>query len=336
MFQTIFRSFLVGLFILSSSFSSFTLSCTTFADQKNLILGKNFDWNQGQGFLVSNKKGWSKKSLVAAPQAQPLRWESKYNSITFNLLGLEFPNNGVNEAGLSVEILWLNDSEYPQRETLPATNELQWIQYQLDTAATVEEAITNAKNIWLYPFVSKIHYFICDYNSCATFSYQKQKLVINRDLKIKALANTIYSESLTTWESGDQTQRFSILASYLSENQKPMNVDEAFKLLEKVHLKSNQWRIVFDKAQSILNFKIAKDGLLKLFPYQKTLQEGTCRDQQTQYFNLSQAVVGDISNLFSPLSDSINEALVDQFDPKLAPAALKRAIKNLPKTFTCL
>lgn len=324
---------LIALYFLS--YSSPVFSCTAFADSQNMIVAKNFDWNQGHGILISNKKGWSKKSLSSVPKAQALQWTSQYNSLTFNQLGLAFPYNGVNEAGLSVEILWLNKSEYSKNENFPIINELQWIQYQLDTAATVEEAITNAKNTWLSPFVAKIHYFVCDYKSCAVLSYQNQKLVINKDLRIKALANDVYAESLQTWESGNKTERFSILASQLTNHPQPFEIADAFNLLEKAHLPSNQWRIVFDKANHILNFKIAKDGLLKIFPYQKFLQEGSCHNQPTLAFDFSQALVGDISNQMQPLEAHFNDTIVDQFNPRLAPQALKEDIKKLTRSFTC-
>lgn len=319
----------------SISYSPRACSCTAFADSQNMIIAKNFDWNQGHGILVSNKKGWNKKSLSAIPQKPALKWTSEYNSITFNQLGVEFPYNGVNEAGLSVEILWLNNSDYSKNEKLPVTNELQWIQYQLDTAATVEEAITNAKNLWLFPFVAKIHYFVCDYKSCAVFSYQNRQLVINKDLQIKALANDVYADSLKVWEGGDKTARFSILATQLTAHPQPLEIADAFGLLEKAHLPSNQWRIVYDKANHILNFKIAKDGLLKILPYQKLLQEGTCHDQQTLAFDFSQASVGDISHLMQPLNAHFNDTIVDKFNPKLAPQTLKQEIKMLTRSFTC-
>lgn len=326
---------LKAFFFCSLFYSLRIFPCTTFADSQNALIAKNFDWSQGQGFLVSNKKGWNKKSLDTRPLAKSLHWKSLYNSITFNQLSMEFPYNGINEVGLTVEILWLNKSVYSPNENLPVTNELQWIQYQLDTAATVEEAIANAKNIWLLPFVAKIHYFICDNKSCAIVSYQDQQLVINKDLQMKALANDIYAESLKAWKAGDRTQRFSILASALSAHPQPFKVDEAFNLLEKAHLPSNQWRIVFDKTNQNVHFKIAIDGLIKILPYQKFLQEGSCFDQPTKAFNLSQASVGDISQQMLPLSYEYNDAMIDQFNPHLAPQLLKNEIKKITRSFTC-
>ena len=73
------------------------------------------------------------------PQEKPASWVSRYGSVTFNQYGREFPNGGMNEAGLVVELMWLDDTTYPATDGRPALDCLEWIQYQLDTAATLSD-----------------------------------------------------------------------------------------------------------------------------------------------------------------------------------------------------
>jgi hypothetical protein len=46
----------------------------------------------------------------------------------------ENSSGGINEAGLAVELMWLDDAEYPADPRIPSFGTLEWIQYQLDQA----------------------------------------------------------------------------------------------------------------------------------------------------------------------------------------------------------
>ncbi|MFT7624554.1 MAG: penicillin V acylase-like amidase (Ntn superfamily), partial [Myxococcota bacterium] len=121
-------------------------ACTTFLceDGQDVLIGKSYDWHQGAGLVLVNKRGVAKKALVLEPGATPAQWTSRYGSITFNQYGREMPNGGMNTAGLVVEVMWLRASRYPAPDKRPTLNELQWIQYQLDRFATVKEVVEHA------------------------------------------------------------------------------------------------------------------------------------------------------------------------------------------------
>jgi len=51
---------------------------------------------------------------------------------------LEFPLGGMNEAGLIVETMVLEDTQYPSPDSRPEVETLQWVQYQLDNFSTIE------------------------------------------------------------------------------------------------------------------------------------------------------------------------------------------------------
>ena len=97
--------YLLLTLILIAGYSSL-YACTSFRlkDESKVVVGKNYDWIIDPGILVTNKRNMAKTAFVD-PDEKPFKWVSKYGSITFNQYGREFPNGGMNEAGLVVEAL---------------------------------------------------------------------------------------------------------------------------------------------------------------------------------------------------------------------------------------
>src|SRR5215813_3170068 len=85
------------------------LPCTTFVLQgkDNVYFGRNLDWDWEDGLVIVNPRNETKASLVIIPGNKPLKWTSKYGSVTFNQFGQEMPFGGMNEAGLVVENMHL-------------------------------------------------------------------------------------------------------------------------------------------------------------------------------------------------------------------------------------
>lgn len=101
------------------------MACSTFCLRAgpHIVLGKNFDWYTGEGFLSINARHAKKTALVLSPE-RPVQWTAAYGSVTFNQIGREFPFGGMNEVGLVVELLWLSETRYPPPDTRPSLNEL--------------------------------------------------------------------------------------------------------------------------------------------------------------------------------------------------------------------
>jgi len=94
------------------------------------------------------------------PATEPaLIWKSRYGSVTFNPLGRELPDGGMNEAGLFIWEMGFGP-EYPTDERLPILFQMQWMQYQLDNYATVEEVTANVDRVALDGW--GWHYFVAD------------------------------------------------------------------------------------------------------------------------------------------------------------------------------
>jgi len=240
-------------------------ACTTFCFESNgtRVFGKNYDWDVEDGLAIVNKRGVAKTALTAE---DPAMWTSRYGSITFNQYGREFPSGGINEKGLVVELMWMDQTMYPEggrRRTLPT---LQWIQYQLDTAASVDEVVASDAKVHISNTGSaRIHFLIADATGAvATFEYINGKTVIHRGDKLPypVLTNDMYQVSVTYLEYLDPNQpltRSSLDRFVRASRGLPAGknaVDEAFALLDDVAQAGyTQWSIVYDIAEKRAYFR---------------------------------------------------------------------------------
>ncbi|MBF0297473.1 MAG: linear amide C-N hydrolase [Oligoflexia bacterium] len=271
--------------------------CTTFFMWDNsdghdrAFLGKNYDWHMGQGMIYLNKRGVKKSPIVLKgmkSNGSTTFWKSRYGSLTFNQYGREFPNGGINEKGLVVEVSILKDSKFPSFvESGKTINELQWVQYQLDNFSSVKEMIDETKNLNIVPYYGKVHYLACDRTrNCAAFEYLNGHWVITtgKKLKLKTLTNSTYEDSITNFSSyrgfgGERNfpvvrplihkkdksiahfLQASLMASQFHMND-PLNtiegVDYGFQILKKVAhpLSFTQWQIIYDIDNLGVYFKV--------------------------------------------------------------------------------
>jgi choloylglycine hydrolase len=181
-------------------------ACSTFClrHEGRIVFGKNYDWDVSEGMLVVNKRNVAKASTsVANAAATPaLRWTSRHGSVTFNQYGREFPNGGINEAGLVIELMWLNDTRYPDSDARPALGCLQWIQYQLDTAAMVREVLASDGKVRISSSAA-VHYLVADrHGDVAAVEFLDGRLVAHtgEKLPVAALTNSTYAGSLAYLE----------------------------------------------------------------------------------------------------------------------------------------
>ena len=230
----VIRTLLVALILLTAQAAD---ACTTFCTRG--LFGRNYDWNIGYGMVTVNKRGMSKSSALTGAPAQ---WVSRYGSITFNQYGRDNPTGGMNEAGLVVELMWLDGTRYPKADTRPEVGGLEWIQYQLDTASTVAEVIVNARRVRISDEAAPLHYLVADARgNAATVEFLGGEIVVNRGQSL-ALANDPYSESVAAMQKG-ANDRFARASKGLAS---ATSVDDAFALLDNVAQPHTQWSIVYD------------------------------------------------------------------------------------------
>lgn len=104
-----------------------------------ILTGRSMDWKAEIATnLWALPRGVQRTGQAGANSAQ---WTSKYGSVVAT--GYDIcTTDGLNEAGLAVNLLWLAESQYPA-ETAdgPAVSLALWGQYVLDNFATVAEAV---------------------------------------------------------------------------------------------------------------------------------------------------------------------------------------------------
>lgn len=176
-------------------------ACTAFAIPTSAtgIVAKSYDWGYGGGLAFANPRGAHKRAWLIGDAGPALTWTSRHASLTFNQLGRDMPMGGMNEAGLVVEILWLEQTRYESPDPRPSVNESQWIQWQLDTASSVAEVLRNAALARVAMVRAPVHYFVCDRaGACAVVEYLQGRLAVHHaeTLVTPVLANDSYATSM--------------------------------------------------------------------------------------------------------------------------------------------
>ncbi len=105
------------------------------------ITARSMDWKTDVGTnLWTLPKGMERTGEAGDRSA---RWTSKYGSVVATGYDIS-TTDGVNEAGLNANLLWLVESDYPNammNEEKPTLAISLWAQYMLDNFATVAEAV---------------------------------------------------------------------------------------------------------------------------------------------------------------------------------------------------
>ncbi|RUR11252.1 linear amide C-N hydrolase [Legionella septentrionalis] len=77
-----------------------------------------------------------------------LKWKSRYGNVVVTEFHTNAASDGINEKGLSVHLLYLADTKYPETDpSKPQISNVLWSQYLLDNYATVNEALNGMKDL---------------------------------------------------------------------------------------------------------------------------------------------------------------------------------------------
>ena len=289
-------------------------ACTSVYHAPSLIMLKSYDWHDGDGDLYFNPKGMIRSAFPheSSTQHSTYSWQSKFSSLTFNQYGRGFPNGGINEKGLVIEVLWLEQSKAVPIDKRPYLNELEWVQFALDTQSSVAELIQASQRLRISPIHGKVHYMTCDASGqCATIESLNGRVVIHshEHLPYPALTNHSYSDSLDYFntlvnkpkKAKGSLKRFVVAAQATKQTQK-LSLLKALNTLDKVKIEGyTKWQIAYDLRNKEILFRTAYEpsvkslSLVKLIQSLK-IQEG-CSAQYT--LSLSSKATRDLPKYFT-------------------------------------
>ena len=288
--------------------SSAAFGCTTFVlkNDSSLLFGRNLDWYSDDGVAVVNKRNVQKEALVFPPE-QSTTWTSKYGSVTFNQFGKEFPFGGMNERGLVVELMVV-PGQFPALDNRTAVNELQWVQYQLDNCASIEEVIATDSKIRIQMISQNLHYLVCDSSGNAVvieFTLSGMKVYRDEKLPIVVLENDPYQTSLKKRKL-KQECRFLTASNMLSVLSPKTNTKESirysFDVLDKVKL-DGSWSMVYDIKAKSIHFITGSNPIRRLI--QMNSFDFSCQSASLLY-DLARRDAGNVLTKFISYSRQLN------------------------------
>jgi len=321
-FRPFLSSFLAVL-VIACGLTARAQACTTFClrDGGRILFGKNYDWKVGDGMLVVNQRGLARQADLA--RDKPASWVARYGSVTFNQYGRDFPSGGMNEAGLVIELMWMEGSRYPAPDARPAVDVLQWIQYNLDTHSTVAEVLAADQKVRIAGDVP-LHYLVADRRGqVATVELLDGRMVAHtgKDLPVAALTNSTYQESATARqetkarhlappEGPGSLARFARAAERVDafDGRKGDAVAYAFATLDQVAQGSfTQWSIVYEIDRLRVHFRTRDHRPLRTLSL--AALDFAC-GHPVQALRLDAKVQGDVARDLVPYTRQINYDLL--------------------------
>ena len=256
--------------------------CSTFMLKQGSeqIFGHNLDMPMSiEGIVVVNKrsvfkvgKSWNELTSMEGRKSPEISWISKYGSITFNPFPREFPDGGMNEAGLCIWEMTLGGTKFLEDESLPKLFMMQWMQHVLDNFESVDQVLKSTSEIAIDGW--EWHFFTGDRTGkAAAIEYLDGKVVFHTEgtLPVTALCNTVYEkelEILKTYEgfggekpismTDTKVERFVHAAKMLKEYKPSKSdsiVDYGFDVLAHMERGLTQWSIICDMKRLRVYFK---------------------------------------------------------------------------------
>ncbi|AEE13752.1 Choloylglycine hydrolase [Thermodesulfobium narugense DSM 14796] len=198
---------------------SITFACTAVVlHGKDIIAARNFDWTNGQAFVVRHDRGVKKEADFLQDNDDDdfnsVQWVSKYGSITFDVVEtsllygqISIPVDGINEKGFWVSSLWLDDNDGKTSSNIDfkkaSINNWKLVEYLLDNCADVNDALKAIKNVQIINFnyadmSVNLHYIMADSsgNVAIVDILPDSKVIIHKNPEFDILTNNFYQLSL--------------------------------------------------------------------------------------------------------------------------------------------
>lgn len=304
------------------------------------IIGHNFDWPAKDAYFVINPAGIKRQSVNLVNSTTPaLQWVSKYGSVIIDLADKNKQVSttgvtGINQYGLNASILWLDDAKYPTITKKPVIGTSQWVQYFLDNAKTVAEAILLSKKIDIestnyQDHPALVHLIIHDAaGNSAVMEYINGKLVIHegKDFPVPVLTNDPYSDSIDSIKKyknfgedvslpgGHYSPTRFVLATYFIKTLPPITSNQqaianAFVALGYVSQPPGTnwltgWSIVYDLSNKIIYYRDVDNQQIRTI---NLSDFNFSKDEPVKVLFLNNSYSGDMKNYFKIINANNND-----------------------------
>ncbi|WP_420839487.1 linear amide C-N hydrolase [Bradyrhizobium oropedii] len=202
------RTLVIALVGALAASSSIALGCTRLVylgANGQVVTARSMDWRSDVATNLWIFPRGMKRNGEVGPNS--VQWTSKYGSVIASGYDIA-TTDGLNEAGLVANVLWLVESEYPKFDSSrPGLTIAAWAQYVLDNFRTVREAVDALQeepftivtdNVPGEKRLATLHLSISDATGdSAIVEYIGGKQVIHHDRKYQVMTNSpIFDEQL--------------------------------------------------------------------------------------------------------------------------------------------
>lgn len=188
-----------GSLLLSASIAEACTRIVYLGEGNNVITARSMDWKVD----VESDMWIFPRGMQRSGQAgeNSLEWTSKYGSVITSGFNIA-TTDGINEKGLSANVLWLVESEYPKfdKNSKPGLSLAAWTQYVLDSFPDVASAVAAIEK---EPYtivtadvpgesrLASLHLSLSDTSGdSAIIEYIDGKQVIHHDRKYQVMTNS--------------------------------------------------------------------------------------------------------------------------------------------------
>lgn len=325
------------IFSIASSVQSKACSAFLLTGKEHNVVGFNENWKTMPGMIVVNKRDVLKRSiswqnLTTDHTKAATQWISKFGSVTFNLLGYDFPCYGVNEKGLFLVELYLEETTRVYHPKQPNLFWAQWIQYQLDHYQSVREVVDHLNggpNIDWWPNAAGSHFFLTDAKgNAATIALLNGKYTVltDKEMPMPLLCNNQYQKDLNAakkfdflggnekfdparnknWE--DRYNRAYYMLKNYKYDKKP--VDYAWNILNAIH--PGEWQTVIDTKTMNLYFRSDLKKDVKTIDISKL---DFSKNAAVKYLDIHTDEKGTVNGYFQNLTVAKNNQYVGEGFP---------------------
>ena len=340
--QPIISTLLLTFIIIFVSSTLFPCQTFTLKKGQTLIVGHNLgNRTYVPGSVFINKRGVRKTAVswqeILSGEKSPhphLEWISRFGSVTFSPFCRDFPDGGMNEAGLYIGEMTLSGTRFPEDESKPLLFMMLWMQYVLDNFDTIDQVVQSLHDLTIDGWTW--HFFTADrQGNSAVIEFLDGNVTVYKgdSLPYPILCNTRYGREIETIESykgfggekridlnSRKQQRFIHGAQMIREfdPEKYDGVDYGFKILHQFDRGGTQWSLVCD--------------LKKLKAYFRSQQSKAIKELDLKKFDLECGSPVKMIDYHRKSGGAVEEDFLD-YNYEMNVRVMRNAIETLPESF---